>query len=120
MAKRDKFIKIMLTERELKKINRYAGYAFQSKSEFIRSAIRRRIAEINNSIYPKLPPSDPEVDTRHLRRSVMGELRGALNEFKDGVLLEKPDERELKTREDEKLQRKEELEEIKQALEKQE
>jgi hypothetical protein len=50
----------------------------------------------------------------------MGELRDSLNEFKDGVLLEKPDEMELKMREEEKIQRKEELKKIKQVLEKQE
>ena len=120
MAKRDKFIKIMLTEREFKRINRYASLAFQTKSDFIRSAIRRRIADINKSIYPELPPSDPKNEGQNLRRLVMGELKGALNEFKDGDLLEKPDERELKAREEEKIQREEELEKIRQAVEKQE
>jgi len=120
MAKRDKFIKIMLTEREFKRINRYASLAFQTKSDFIRSSIRRRIADINKSIYPEIPPSDPGFEPRHLRRLVMGELKGALAEFKDGDLLEKPDERELKAREVEKIRREEELGKIKQALEKQE
>ena len=50
----------------------------------------------------------------------MGELKGALKEFKDGDLLEKPDEKELKAREEEKIQNEEELEKIRQALEKRE
>lgn len=116
MVKRDKFIKIMLTEREFKRIKRYAGLAFQTKSDFIRSAIRRRIADINKSIYPELPPSD--VKPPHLRKLVMGELKEILNE--DGYFLEKPDERELKVREEEKKQRAVQLEKVKKALEKQE
>lgn len=119
MGKRDKFIKIMLTEREFKRINRYAGLAFQTKSEFIRSSIRRRIADVNKSIYGPIP-SDPRLKSPDLRRSIMGELKGALKEFKDGDLLDKPDEKELKAREEEKIRNEEELEKIRQALEKRE
>lgn len=105
--KRDKFIKVMLTDREYERINRYARMVFQSNSEFIRSSVRLRITEINKE--------EPD-----LRRSVMGELRGALKEFSNGDLLEKPDEKELKEREQEKILNKEELEITRQALEKRE
>ena len=115
MVKRDKFIKIMLTEREFKKIERYAGIAFQNKSDFIRSAIRRRIADINKSIYPELPPTRDRLP--NLRNLVMGDLKDALNEYNNGVLLEKPHENELKLREEVKKQRKKELERIKEVLE---
>ncbi len=118
MAKRNKFIKIMLTEREFKRIERYAGIAFQTKSDFIRSAIRRRIADINKSIYPELPSSESRLP--NLRKLVMKELKESLNEFKGGYFLEKPDERELKAREEEKKRREKELEKIKQAMEKRE
>ena len=103
--KRDKFIKIMLTDREYERINEYARKVFQSNSEFIRSSVRHRITEIDKE--------EPD-----LRRSVIGELKGALKEFKGGELLEKPDERELKEREQEKIKKREELEKIRQALEK--
>jgi len=105
--KRDKFIKVMLTEREYEQINRYARLVFQNNSEFIRSSVRHRITEINK-------------EKPDLRRSVMGELRGALKDFSNGDLLEKPDEKELKEREQEKIQKREELEKIRQALEKRE
>ena len=118
MVKRDKFIKIMLTEREFKKIERYAGIAFQTKSDFIRSAIRRRIADINKSIYPELPPKGDYPP--NLRKLVMGDLKDTLNEYNNGDLLEKPDENELKVREEAKKQRKKELERIKEVLEKSE
>ncbi|NHJ20013.1 MAG: hypothetical protein EAX91_03645 [Candidatus Lokiarchaeota archaeon] len=118
MVKRDKFIKIMLTEREFKKIERYAGIAFQTKSDFIRSAIRRKIAAIDKSIYPELPPTGDK--SPNLRKLVMGDLKDALNEYTNGVLLEKPDEIELKMREAAKKQRKKELERIKEVLEKSE
>ncbi|MFX0076899.1 MAG: hypothetical protein ACFE96_15750 [Candidatus Hermodarchaeota archaeon] len=114
MAKRDKFIKIMLTEREYKKIQRYAGLAFQTKSDFIRSAVRRRIAEINKSIYPELPPTRERPP--NLRKLVIGDLKDALNEYEDGDFLEKPDEKEIKIREEAKKKRQEELEKVKQAL----
>jgi hypothetical protein len=115
MVKRDKFIKVMLTEREFKKIERYAGIAFQTKSDFIRSAIRRRIVDINKSIYPELPPTGDKPP--NLRRLVLGDLKDAFNEYNNGVLLEKPDETELKVREEIKKQRKKELERIKKVLE---
>lgn len=120
MVKRDRFIKIMLTEREFKRINRYASLVFQTKSEFIRSAIRRRIAEINKSIYPELPPLDPDSKPLNLRKLVMGELKDALNEYEDGIYLQKVNEEVLKTREEEKKRREKELTKIRQALEKRE
>ena len=48
----------------------------------------------------------------------MGDLKDALNEYNNGVLLEKPHENELKLREEVKKQRKKELERIKEVLEK--
>lgn len=117
MAKREKFIKIMLTEREFKRIERYASLAFQTKSDFIRSAIRRRIAEINKSIYPELPPSDKKIRTPNLRKLVMGELKEIISDEK---FLVKPDEKELKARKEEKKRREAELEKIRQALEERE
>ena len=114
MAKRDKFIKIMLTEREYKKIQRYSGLAFQTKSDFIRSAVRRRIAEINREIYPKLPPARERPP--NLRNLVIGDLKDTLNEYKDGDILEKPDEKDLMMREEAKKKRQEELEKVKEAL----
>jgi hypothetical protein len=104
----------MLTEREYKKIQRYAGIAFQTKSDFIRSAVRRRIAEINKSMYPELPPARERPP--NLRKLVIGDLKDALNAYKDGVFLEKPDEKELMARVEAKMRRQEELEKVKQAL----
>jgi hypothetical protein len=115
MAKRDKFIKIMLTEREYKKIERYAGIAFQSKSDFIRSAVRRRIAEINREIYPEIPPASDRLP--NLRKLVLSDLEDALNEVQEGAFLKEPDENELKMREDEKRKRIEELEKIRSEME---
>ncbi len=118
MAKKDeedkkrKLIKILVTERFFKKINRYAGLAFQNKSEFIRTAIRHRIAEIDKSIFSV--PMDPRFQDKNLRRSVLKELKDA-QEDKD--FLENPDEGVLKEREEEKKKRKKDLEEEKKRLE---
>lgn len=112
--KRNKLIKVLVTERFFKKINRYAGLAFQNKSEFIRTAIRHRIAEIDKSIFSI--PMDPRFNNQNLRRSIMKELKDAQENTN---YLEKPSEDTLKKREEEKKKRKEDLEEEKKTLEKQ-
>lgn len=112
--KRNKLIKVLVTERFFKKTNRYAGLAFQNKSEFIRTAIRHRIAEIDKSIFSV--PMDPRFQKQDLRRVVLKELKDAQENTN---FLEKPDEDILKKREENKRKRKEELEEKKKKLEEQ-
>ena len=112
--KRTKLIKILVTERFYKKINRYAGIAFQNKSEIIRTAIRHRISEINNSIFSI--PMDRKYKDQNLRRSVLKELKDIQ---KNADYLQKPNEDSLKIREEEKKKRKEDLENEKKRLEKQ-
>ncbi len=112
--KRTKLIKILVTERFYKKINRYAGIVFQNKSEFIRTAIRHRIAEINDSIFSV--PIDRKYKDQNLRRSILKELKD-VQENTD--YLQKPNEESLKIREEEKKKRREDLENEKKRLEKQ-
>ncbi len=71
---REKFIKIMLTDEEYKEIDRYARLQFQTKSDFIRLAIRNRITEINKSIYPS--KADPRFEKGRVNRhEILKELK---------------------------------------------
>lgn len=111
--KRDKFIKIMLTTEEYKKINRYAKLEFQNKSDFIRTAIINRIREIDRSI---LPRKEDRMNTRNhggskIRKQLLGEMRNTFKEHESKDYLIKMDEKELKEREEALEKRKEELEE---------
>lgn len=111
--KRDKFIKIMLTTEEYKKIDRYTKLEFQNKSEFIRTAIINRIREINRSI---LPRKEDRMYTRNqvgskIRKELLGEMRNTFKEHESKDYFIKMDEKELKERKEELEKRKEELEE---------
>ncbi len=115
--KRKKLIKVLVTERLFKKVNRYAGLAFQNKSEFIRTAIRHRIAEIDKSIFSfSVDPKLQKIKQPHLRRDIMKELKDAQENTN---FLEKPSEDILKKREEEKKKRKEDLEKARRRLEEQ-
>ncbi|MFX0021836.1 MAG: hypothetical protein ACFE9S_05885 [Candidatus Hermodarchaeota archaeon] len=105
--KKEKFIKVMLSERLYKKINRYSHLQLQTKSEFIRSAVRRRIAEIDRSIYPnKTDPKFKKVN----RRDVLKELKNSQSTHEKGEYLKTPSNEELKERENLLEERKKELE----------
>ncbi len=111
--KRDKFIKIMLTKEEYKKIDRYTKLEFQNKSEFIRAAIINRIREINRSI---LPRKEDRMYTRNqggskIRKELLGEMRNTFKEHESEDYLIKMDEKELKERKEALEKRKEALEE---------
>jgi hypothetical protein len=111
--KRDKFIKIMLTTEEYKKIDRYTKLEFQNKSEFIRTAIVNRIREIDRSI---LPRKEDRMYTRNqdgskIRKELLGEMRNTFKEHESKDYLIKMDEKELKERKEALEKRKEELEE---------
>jgi hypothetical protein len=117
--KRTKFIKVMLTEKEYKKVERYSHLKFQTKSRFIRSAIRTKIDEINASIYPN--KTDPRFKKGRVnRRDVMKELKDYQLAHNQGELLKKPSEEEQIARENLLEERKKdiekELERIEQAL----
>ena len=105
--KKEKFIKVMVTERLYKKIDRYSHLQLQTKSEFIRSAVRRRIAEINRSIYPnKTDPPFKKVN----RRNVLEELKNSQSDHEKGEYLKTPIKEELIERENLLEERKKELE----------
>ncbi|MFX1477113.1 MAG: hypothetical protein ACFFCI_03175 [Promethearchaeota archaeon] len=105
--KKEKFIKVMLSERLYKKIDRYSHLQLQTKSKFIRSAVRRRIAEINRSIYPnKTDPSFKKLN----RRDVLKELKISQSAHEKGKYLSKPSKEELIEREKLLEERKKELE----------
>jgi hypothetical protein len=107
--KKEKFIKVMVTKNLYKKIDRYSHLKLQTKSEFIRSAVRKRIAEINKSIYPnKTDPPFKRDGT--LRRSVLTELKDSQVAHKKGEFLKRPKEEEVKEREEMLKERKRELE----------
>ena len=118
--KKEKFIKIMVSERLYKKIDRYSHLQRQTKSEFIRSAVRRRITEINRSIYPN--KTDPTFK-RLNRRDVLKELKSSQSAHEKGEYLSTPSKEELIERENLLEERKKELEKeldtIKKALIKQ-
>ena len=118
--KKEKFIKVMLSERLYKKIDRYSHLQLQTKSEFIRSAVRRRIAEINRSIYPnKTDPSFKKLN----RRDVLKELKHSQSAHEKGEYLSTPSKEELIEREnlleERKMELEKELDNIKKALGKQ-
>jgi len=121
-GKKEKFIKVMITERLYKKIDRYSHLQFQTKSEFIRSAVRKRIAEINKTIYPN--KTDPQFKKDPvIRRDILKELKNSQSAHEKGEFLKQPNAEELKEREKLLKERKRELEkelnEIEKALMKQ-
>jgi len=106
--KKEKFIKVMVSERLYKKIDRYSHLQLQTKSEFIRSAVRKRIAEINKSIYPnKTDPRFKKVN----RRVVLEELKNSQSIHEKREYLKTPSKEELIERETLLEERKKELEE---------
>ncbi|MFX1288800.1 MAG: hypothetical protein ACFFFY_09640 [Promethearchaeota archaeon] len=104
--KKEKFIKVMVSERLYKKIDRYSHLQLQTKSEFIRSAVRKRIAEINNSIYPN--KTDPQFKKVN-RRDVLEELKISQSAYEKGEYLTTPSKEELIQRENLLEERKKEL-----------
>ncbi|MFX1345538.1 MAG: hypothetical protein ACFFBC_05880 [Promethearchaeota archaeon] len=105
--KKEKFIKVMVSERLYKKINRYSHLQLQTKSEFIRSAVRKRIAEINRSIYPNKTESQFK---KVNRRDVLEELKSSQSAHEKGEYLTTPSKEELIQRENLLEERKKELE----------
>ncbi|MFX1320827.1 MAG: hypothetical protein ACFFAQ_04195 [Promethearchaeota archaeon] len=105
--KKEKFIKVMVSERLYKKIDRYSHLQLQTKSEFIRSAVRRRITEINRSIYPN--KTDPQFKKVN-RRDVLEELKNSQSAHEKGEYLTTPSKEELIQRENLLEERKKELE----------
>jgi len=105
--KKEKFIKVMVSERLYKKIDRYSHLQLQTKSEFIRTAVRRRIAEINRSIYPN--KTDPQFN-RINRRDVLKELKNLQSTHEKREYLTTPSKEELIERENILEERKKELE----------
>ena len=118
--KKEKFIKVMVSERLYKKIDRYSHLQLQTKSEFIRSAVRRRIAEINQSIYPN--KTDPQFKKMN-RRDVLKELKNSQSAHEKGEYLTTPSKEELIEREtlleERKKKLEKELDNIEKALRKQ-
>jgi len=105
--KKEKFIKVMVSERLYKKIDRHSHLQLQTKSEFIRSAVRKWIAEIDKSIYPnKTDPPFKKVN----RREVLNELKNSQSVHEKGKYLKKPSREELMERETLLEERKKELE----------
>ncbi len=105
--KKEKFIKVMVSERLYKKIDRYSHLQLQTKSEFIRSAVRKRIADINRSIYPN--KSDPSFKKLN-RHEILKELKNTHSAHKKGEYLTTPSNEELLEREKLLEERKKELE----------
>jgi hypothetical protein len=105
--KKEKFIKVMVSERLYKKIDRYSHLQLQTKSEFIRSAVRKRIAEINRSIYPNITNPPSKNVSRH---DVLKELKNSQSAHQTGEYLTTPSKEELIQREKQLEERKKELE----------
>ena len=118
--KKEKFIKVMVSERLYQNIDRYSHLQLQTKSEFIRSAVRKMIAEINRSIYPnKTDPSFKQLN----RRDVLKELKHSQSAHEKGEYLSTPSKEELVERdallEERKKELEKELDNIEKALRKQ-
>lgn len=105
--KKEKFIKVMVSERLYKKIDRYSHLQLQTKSEFIRSAVRKMIAEINRSIYPNKTDSRLE---NVKRRDALKELKNSQSTHEKGEYLTTPSKEEIFERENLLEERKKELE----------
>ena len=113
--KKSKFIKILITEIEANEIERHARNAFQSKSEFVRTAIKEKIDKINkerledlkfkSQIYKEFKEEFSKITEKEF-----------INDIKSVIPLKKPDAEEMKQRKAEKEKRKIELGEIKKAL----
>ena len=103
-------IKFLVTDEEHEKINNYARRYFQSKSDFIRSAILDRILQFDRLTLPQ--QSDPRFKDKELITSVRKDLTAKLipDEEKEGIILNKPDESEIKRIQEEREHRKQELE----------
>ena len=110
----------MVSERLYKKIDRYSHLQLQTKTEFIRSAVRRRITEINQSIYPN--KTDPQFKKMN-RRDVLKELKISQSAHEKGEYLTTPSKEELIEREtlleERKKKLEKELDNIEKALRKQ-
>ncbi len=107
--KKEKFIKVMVSEKLYKKIDRYSHLQLQTKSEFIRSAVRKRIAEIDKSIYPNKTDPTFKKDIG-LRRDIIKELKTSQSAHEKAAFLKSPSEQKLKEREKLLQERKRELE----------
>ena len=113
--KKSKFIKILITEIEAKEIERHARNAFQSKSEFVRTAVKEKINKINKErleelkFKSKLYKEFKEEFSKITEEEFIDDVRSV-------IPLKKPDVGEMKQREDEKEKRKIELDDIKKAL----
>jgi hypothetical protein len=108
--KRTVQMKFLVTGEEKRKIRNYAQRYFQTNSDFIRSAILDRILQFDRMTLPQ--KSDPRFNNIKPTTNVMKELKTRINhdEEKEGKILSKPDESELKRIQKEKKRRIKELE----------
>ena len=114
--KKKKFVKILFSELEFNEITKYAQNAFQSKSEFIRIAIREKIDRINREQYEILKLRSQAY--KDFKKEFSQYIReGVMDELKNVIPLKKPDPDEMRKREESKKQRMIELEEIRRSLE---
>lgn len=115
--KRDKFIKVMLTEEEYKNIERYSHIEFQNKSEFIRESIKTRIEQIKDQI---LFHKEDRMKDGNLRKKLLKETSEAIDANRSKELLQKPEKTQISQRKERLQERKrklkKELEHIEQAL----
>lgn len=113
--KKTKFIKILFTEEEFKDIGRYAQNSFQSKSEFVRVAIRERIDKLNKERFEisKLRSVAYE-DFKYLFNEIS--KKAIEQELKEVLPLKKPNSEEMRERAEEKETRKRELSKIRESI----
>ena len=112
--KRTVQIKFLVTDEENKKLKRYAGLYNQSYSDFIRSAIERKMRAFDDITLPK--KGDPRFSSGIMTKTVRKELKTILQEddimedLKDVIPLKKINENEAREREDHMKKRMENLE----------
>jgi len=115
--KRERFIKVMLTEEEYKAIERFSHIEFMNKSEFIREAVKKRINQIKDQIFPH---NEDRIKNGRIKKEIFKEAKKAIGAHARNDYLEKPNKEELKLRQkminERKKNLEKELERIKQSL----
>jgi len=90
--KRDKFIKVMLTEGEYKNIESFSHIEFQNKSEFIREAVKMRIEQIKEQI---LFHKEDRMKDGNLRRKLLKETSEVIEANRKKKFLQKSEKAQI-------------------------
>ncbi len=105
--KRDRFIKVMLTEGEYKDIERFSHIEFMNKSEFIRESVKKSIYQIKDEI---LPHKQDRIKDGRIKKEIFKEAKMAISAHANNKYLEKSNKEDLKLHQKMIYKRKQEIE----------